>query len=60
MGLNAESNRPVEGLQLRLEGKSIFSWNFDNNKRMIDRKYLSESRQGPIPKTGPVKSQKPE
>ena len=61
VGLNAESNRPEEGLQLRLADKSVFSYNFDNNSRMKDRKYQPESRlQGPNPEDRACRSQKPE
>ena len=70
MGLNAESNRPEEGLQLRLADKSVFFFIyllefffffFDNNDRMKDRKYQSESRlQGPNPEDRACRSQKPE
>ena len=67
MGLNAESNRPEEGLQLRLADKSFFLLfiylflNLELKVRMKDRKYQSESRvQGPNPEDRACRSQKPE
>ena len=61
MGLNAEFNRPVAGLQLRLEGLNVVFLEL----RVIKKKFrkissLSPIYRVPILKVGLVKSQKPE
>ena len=61
MGLNAECNRPVVGLQLRLE---VFCPFFLNLKLKNIPKYcqitsLSPCYRAPVLKVGPISSQKP-
>ena len=61
MGLNAESKSPVAGLQLRVEDMSIFlRFEVIYIRKSVRYTSLSPVYSAPIPKTGPVKSQKPE
>ena len=56
MGLNAEFNRPVAGLQLRLEGLNVVFLEL----RVIKNSSKSPIYRVPILKVGLVKSQKPD
>ena len=61
MGLNAEFNRPVAGLQLRLEGLNVVFLELrviKNSSKKISS--LSPIYRVPILKVGLVKSQKPD